>query len=109
MPLDDIPDIAISSISNQQLAMYIGRCKAVLPLQCTADNNITVECLVPLRQAMVPHPFQQKYIIVSSATDDSAPLAALQLGLVRDCLLDSDRELLRDACSRPPWTVTREE
>jgi hypothetical protein len=97
-------DIAISSISDQQLVMYMCRSRPVLPIRCALDSNITVECLVPLRQDMVPwypYPFQQEYIIVRSVTDYSASLAASQLALVRGCSLDSNRELLRDACSRP--------
>jgi hypothetical protein len=31
------------------------------------------------------------------------------MALIRDCLLDNDRERLRDACSRSPWMVSRED
>jgi hypothetical protein len=48
-------------------------------------------------------------IIVYMASFSCSPLAALQMALPRDSLLDHDREWLWDACSRPPWTVSRED
>ena len=68
-----------------------------------------VECLAPLRRIVNPYPFKQEYIIIRSLSDESAPMTVMQMALVRDCLTGDGREELRDACSRPCWTVTKSE
>ena len=45
LPLDDIPDVAISDLSDWQLATYLcqRRLGAILSLQCTADSAVSIE------------------------------------------------------------------
>ena len=107
--MDDIPDVAISDLSDWQLATYLCQRRAILSLQCTADSAVSIECLVSLRAVMTPYMMLQEYVIVGTVSDSCSPLAVLQMALIRDCLLDNDRERLRDACSRSPWIVSRED
>ena len=109
LPLDDIPDVAISDLSDWQLATYLCQRRAILSLQCTADSAVSIECLVSLRAVMTPYMMLQEYVIVGTVSDSCLPLAVLQMALIRDCLVDNDRERLRDACSRSPWMVSRED
>ena len=76
-----------------------------------ADSAVSIECLVSLRAVMTPYMMLQEYVIVCTVSDSCLPFAVLQMALIRDCLLDNDRELerLRDACSRSPWMVSRED
>ena len=74
-----------------------------------ADSAVSIECLVSLRAVMTPYMMLQEYVIVCKASDNCSPLAVLQTALISDCLLDSDRERLRDACSRSPWMVSMED
>ena len=78
-------------------------------IQCMADSAVSIECLVSLRAVMTPYMMLQEYVIVGTVSDSCSPLAVLQMALIRDCLLDNDRERLRDACSRSPWMVSRED
>jgi hypothetical protein len=45
-PFDDIPDVAVSALSDRQLVTYLYQCRAVLSLQCTNDSAVSIECLV---------------------------------------------------------------
>ncbi len=47
--------------------------------------------------------------VCGTASDSCSSLAVLQMASIRDCLLDNDCERLWDACSRQPWTVSRED
>ena len=58
---------------------------------------------------MTPYMMLQAYVIVGTVSDSCLPLAVLQMALIRDCLVDNDRERLRDACSRSTWMVSRED
>ena len=58
---------------------------------------------------MTPYMMLQEYVIVGTVSDSCFPLAVLQMAMIRDCLLDNDQERLRDACSRSPWMVSRED
>ena len=68
-----------------------------------------MECLVTLRRVIDPYPLQQEYILARLLDFPEAPMAALSLALVRDCLLGAGRENLREACSRPQWVVSEAE
>ena len=68
-----------------------------------------VECLTPFRQVFTECPPPAEYVIVRMLDDDEAPLTALHMALVRDCLLGAGRECMMEACSRPQWTVSRDE
>jgi hypothetical protein len=37
------------------------------------------------------------------------PLTAMHMAMIRDCLMGSDLERLKNACSRPCWTVASDE
>ncbi len=102
------PDANISCISDQQLSTHLCQCRAVFPLQISADISLLVECLVPLRRVVLLYSLSQEYLIVRSCSYANAPfkLAAFPLALVRDTLLDYDWDTLRGACSRPHWIVT---
>ncbi len=103
------PDANISFISDQQLATHLCQCRAVFPLQISADIAPLVECLVPLRRVVQLYSLSQEYLIVRSCSDTNAPLTALPLALVRDTLLGCDRDTLCGACSRPRWVVSTED
>jgi hypothetical protein len=89
-------------VGHRQLAMYLCQRFALLSLQCSNDITASIECLTPY--TMLP-----EYVVVCTASDTCSSLAVLQMASIRDCLLDNDCELLWDACSRPPWTVSRED
>ena len=42
LPLDDIPDVAVSDLSDRQLATYLCQRRAVLSLQCMADSAVCI-------------------------------------------------------------------
>ncbi len=108
-PFDGIPDVAVSAPSDWQLVTYLCQRRAVLSLQCTNDIAVSIECLVPLRTVMTPYTMLQEYVVVCKASDSCSSLAVLQMASIRDCLLDNDCERLWDACSRLPWTVSKED
>ena len=64
LPLDDISDVAISDLSDWQLATYLCQRRVILSLQCTVDSAVSIECLVSLRAVMTPYMMLQEYVIV---------------------------------------------
>ena len=61
LPFEDIPDVAVSALSDRQLVTYLCQRRAVLSLQCTNDSAVSIECLVPLRTVMTPYMMLQEY------------------------------------------------
>jgi ribonuclease HI len=109
-PLDRLPDVDISSLSDPVLLDFLCGVRAVFPFSRNGTDTLLIECLMSLRRVVSPYPFKQEYLLARSFTaGDSTPLTVLQVALVRDCLLGADRERLREACARPCWTVTRDE
>ncbi len=109
MPFDGVPDVVVSALQDWQLATYICQRSAVLSLQCSNDSAVSIECLVPLCAVLTPYTMLQEYVVVCKASDSCSSLAVLQMAPISDCLLDNDCELPWNACSRPPWTVSRED
>mmetsp|Transcript_55124 Transcript_55124/g.115349 ORF Transcript_55124/g.115349 Transcript_55124/m.115349 type:complete len:484 (-) Transcript_55124:655-2106(-) len=109
-PPDCLPEVDISNISDALLLDYLCHGRAVFPYSCNDNNTVMVECLTSLRKVVSPYPFKQEYIVARLfAADEAAPLTVLHMALVRDCLVGADRERLKDACTRPRWTVARED
>jgi hypothetical protein len=90
------------------LADHLCQARAVFPFLQNTDDTTSVECLAPLRKVTSYHT-QLEYIIVRLYTDEEAPLTVMQMALVRDCLLGTDRERIDDACGSPSWTVNNDE
>ncbi len=100
----------ISRISDPLLLDYLCHGRAVFPYSCNDNDTFLVECLTSLRKVVSPYPFKQEYLIARRfAADDATPLTVLHMALVRDSVIDADRERLKDACIRPRWTVARGE
>ena len=107
---DCLPEADISRISDPRLLDYLCHCRAVFPYSCNDNDTFLVECLTSLRKVVSPYPFQQEYLIARRfATNDATPLTVLHMALVRDSLIGADRERLKDACTRPRWTVACDE
>jgi hypothetical protein len=104
-----LPEVDISTISDQQLLEYLCQTRAVFSYPRNNEDILSVECLVPLRAVMHPYIFSQEYALVCLFGDDSAPLAVMHIALIRDCLRGADHERLRITCSRPSWTVAGDE
>ena len=103
--LHDIQDIATADIPDSQLVAHLCKKRAIPSLPHTATGSHTVECLLPLRQVVLPYSFREDYIIAHSTTNYAVPLTVLQTALVRDFLLEDGSKTLHEACNRPPWTV----
>ena len=99
----------MSSVSDLDLARALCHHRAILPLSQNDNVAKLVECLAPLRRVMDPYPLQQEYILARLVDSPEAPIAALSLALVRDCLLAVGHENLQEACSRPQWVVSEAE
>ena len=103
-----IPEQSIQRTSDEELARHLCQTRAVFPF--TADGMITrdVECLLPLASVM-PSAQAGASIVVSifqaEQSHTPTPLAVMTMALVRDTLLAAGLERLREACSRPRWTV----
>jgi hypothetical protein len=67
LPFDGIPDVVVSALSDGQLATYLCQRRAVLPLQCSNDSTVSIECLVPLRAVLTPYTMLQDYVVVCKA------------------------------------------
>jgi ribonuclease HI len=105
-----IPDTLIATVSSAQLVEHLCKVRTVFSFTLDGVHDQQVECLVPL-SAVIPHTFQEDYIIVQTFTPSNSstapPLAALGLSFIRDCLLANGCDTLREACTRPPWLVSR--
>ena len=99
----------ISKISDPLLADYLCRGRAIFPYSRSEDDAFLVECLTPLRKIVIPYPLSLDYIVARQVESENAPLSVMPMALVRDCLLGNGRESLEEACSRPCWTVTKDE
>ena len=100
----------ISRISDPLLLDYLCRSRAIFPYFCNDNDTFLVECLTSLRKVVFPYPYKQEYLIARRFdADDATPLSVLRMALVRDSLVGADRESLKDACTRPHWTVARDE
>ena len=69
LTLHNIPDANISCISDQQLTTHLCQCRAVFPLQISADISLLVECLAPLRRVVLLYSLSQEYLIARSCSD----------------------------------------
>ncbi len=67
LPFDGIPDVAVSALSNRQLATYLCQRRAVLSLQSSNDSAVSIECLVPLREVLTPYTMLQEYVVECKA------------------------------------------
>jgi hypothetical protein len=94
LPFDGVPDVAVSTLSDGQLATYLCQRRAVLSLQCSNDSAVSIECLVPLRVVLIPYTMLPEYVVVCQASNSCSPLAVLQMASIRDCLLGNDCERL---------------
>jgi hypothetical protein len=65
LPFDGVPDVAVSTLSDRQLATYLCQRRAVLSLQCSNDSAVSIECLVPLRAVLIPYTILQEYVVHS--------------------------------------------
>ena len=109
-PPDYLPDEDISHISDPLLLDHLCHGRAIFPYSSNDTDTIMVECLTSLRRVVSPYPFKQEYLIARKFdADDATPLTVLHMALVRDCLIGADRERLKDACTRPRWTVAHDE
>ena len=108
-PSDYLPEVDISNISDPLRLDYLCHGQAFFHYSCNDNDAFIVECLLvtPLREVVSPHPFKQEYL--RFAADDATPLTVLHMALVRNCLIGADRERLKDTCTRPRWTVARDE
>ena len=106
---DRVSEMDISRISDSLLADYLCQGRAIFPYSCSEDDTFLVECLAPLRKLVTPYPLSLDYIVARQVERDDAPLTVMHMSLVRDCLLGIGRESLEEACSRPCWTVTKDE
>ena len=109
LPIGGFPDAAVSAVPDTVLADNLCKSRAIIPLPRSANHSVMVECLTPFRQVFTECPPPAEYVIVRMLDDDEAPLTALHMALVRDCLLGAGRECMMEACSRPQWTVSRDE
>jgi hypothetical protein len=62
LPFDGVPDVAVSTLSDGQLATYLCQRRAVLSLQCSNDSAVSIECLVPLRAVLIPYTMLPEYL-----------------------------------------------
>jgi hypothetical protein len=109
-PSDCLPEMDISNISDPLLLDYLCHGRAVFPYSCNNNNTFMVECLTSLRRVVSPYPFQLEYLIARRfAADDATPLTMLHMVLVRYCFNGANCERLKDVCTRPCWTVARDE
>ncbi len=114
-PIDLLPDVDISGISDQQLLEHLCQNRAFFSHQRNDDDILLVECFVPLGEVVHPYRFRrrfsQEYAVVCLLADEDsdAPLTMMHMALIRGCLMGADWERLRVACSRPCWTVASDE
>ena len=104
-----VSETDISKISDPLLADYLCQGRAIFPYSCNEDDAFLVECLTPLRKIVAPYPLSLDYIVARQVESENTPLTVVPMALVRDCLLGNGRESLEEACSRPCWTVTKDE
>lgn len=109
-PPDCLPEMDLSNVSDPLLLDYLCDGRTVFPCPCNDNDTFMVECLTSLRKVVSPYPFKQEYLIARLFdVEDTTPLTVLHMALVRDCLIGAGCERLKDACTRPRWTVAREE
>ena len=109
LPLEGPPGVDISAIPDLLLADHLCRKRAIFTYYHSENDYSMVECLIPLRKVVNSYPFQQELLVTRLFSDEGAPLSVMQMALVRDCLMGSDRERLIDACERPSWAVPSKE
>ena len=98
IPLEGPPGVDISAISDLQLADHLCRKRAIFTHYRGEDDYSLLECLIPLRKVVKSYPFDQELLITRLVSDEEVPLSVMQMALVRDSLMGSDRERLVDAC-----------
>jgi hypothetical protein len=84
--LQRCPTAPIMTFPDDRLAIHLCQNLAIHSIPYTAVDSLEAECLLLLRQILLPYPFLAEYIIASLVADDAAPITVLQVALVRDCL-----------------------
>ena len=108
LPDTDIPERSIDHTSDEDLARHLCRSRAVFPFSTDGRIFREVECLLPLA-SVVPTAQAEASIVVSifqaELSQSPTPIAVMTMALLRDTLLATGLERLRDACCRPRWRV----
>jgi hypothetical protein len=94
---DGLPEVNVSTISDQQLLEYLCQNRAVISYPRNDEEILLVEGLVPRRTVVNrsnPYLYSQEYAVVCLLADEyaSASLAVMHTALIRDCLRGADRE-----------------
>jgi len=103
-------DIEVHMISDDQLADELGQHRAVFTMHLDETQEISVECLTPLRRVRQTYAGPEMMIVQRFDADgDSNDMAVIPVALIRDCLLAEGVTYLHAACARPAWRVSQDE
>ena len=107
--VDGLSDMAVDSLSDSQLLVHLCKTRAVLYYTTDGVSYVEVECLTPLSRVWKNSGQQESAIVLSLDPTASQKLGVFGVSLIRDLLKDKEADQLSEACSRPPWRVSRTE
>jgi len=109
-PGELISDLDLEQLSDSLLLDQLCKTRAVFQYTIDGVSYVAVECLTPLSRVW-SDPRGQTALVVQILDPElqSPRLGVLAVSLVRDILKDNAADRLSEACSRPPWLVSRED
>ena len=105
-----ISDVAVDQLSDSVLLEQLCKTRAVFSYTTDGVSYMAVECLTPLSRVW-PDPRGQTALVVQILDPELQPprVGVFEASLVRDVLKDNAADRLSEACSRPPWRISRED
>ena len=105
-----ISDLDLEQLSDSLLLDQLCKTRAVFRYTIDGVSYVAVECLTPLSRVW-SDPRGQTALVVQILDPElqSPRVGVLAVSLVRDILKDNAADRLSEACSCPPWLVSRED
>ena len=105
-----ISDVAVDQLSDSVLLEQLCKTRAVFSYTTDGVSYMAVECLTPLSRVW-SDPRGQAALVVQILDPELQPprVGVFEASLVQDVLKDNAADRLSEACSRPPWRISRED